>query len=257
VRVILGGMRFAVLTILLIAISGAALAQPCPVKRQPKRTGSGYDSGLAPSAPQTISGTIIYHENLRNWLSLRPEAPVCGQPEFELWISGVSFDVQNIRKRIERSRGCKTTVTGRLSFETNKQYATAIVLEVGKLAPDPSCTLKPELPDNAQLKPKTSIRKYEVQMTVSLIGNGSVHVVARSQNQRLQPWQAYMTYSLDGEHIFSATCGYGFVVSNVSSKPAGASQSRDDAVLDIAPFSGSTSPIVITYSCTRVVPPEH
>lgn len=240
--------------IIWIATSSAALAQSCPVRRQPKPIDSGYDNSLDPSARQLIAGTIFYHQNLRTWFGLRPDTPICGQSEFEL-VPGLPSDFQEVQKHIETSRGCQATIVGKLIFRDGKEHASAIVLETDNVVPDPACTPKPELPDNKKLKPQANVRKYDVTLAVSFAGDGSVHVTVRNQDQVLHPWQAYMTYQLDNERIFSATCSYGFVVSHVSSKPAGAFQSTYDASLDISSFSGNTSTIAMTYTCTRVVPP--
>ena len=237
-----------------MATSIAASAQSCPVRRQPKHIDSGFDNGLDPSMRRSISGTIVYHENLRNWFSLRPDTEICGQSEFELWTPDAPSRFLEMKKLVERSRDCKATVSGRLVFGDRKEYASDIILKMDQVVPIPGCSLKPELLDNSKLKPKDSVSQYEVTMTVSLEGEGSVHVTVRNQNQLQQPWQAYMTYKVDGGHIFSATCGYGFVLGDVSSKPAGALKLADQPVWDVSPFSGGVSPITMTYTCTRVIP---
>jgi len=112
----------------------------------------------------------------------------------------------------------------------------------------------PEFPDYSKLKPKRTVNRCEVQLTVSLVGEGSTRAVARDHGQVITPWQAYLTYQMDddGENRnISATCGYGFVVGNVrvANDPEPGAALAGDAVMGVEDRS-------MTHTCTRVVSPD-
>jgi hypothetical protein len=248
--------RIVAVILIWVGVSGAALAQLCPIHRPPKPVDSGFDNGSEPSARRSISGSIIYHDDLRKWFGLRPDAPICGQSELQLWTPDSTETIPSIRKQIEMTRGCTATITGRLSFADLTDRARVIQLEVDRVVPDSTCTPKADLPDSNKLRPDAKVQKYVVTMAISLVGDGSVRVLAQAQKRNLYPWQGYATYSLSEGHIISATCGYGFVVSNVSGSPVAAFKNVGEAVIDIKSVPHDpTSHLSVTYTCTRVAVP--
>lgn len=241
-----------VLAALLCPASYLTYAQSCPVKRTPKRVDSAYDNGIEPSSKQPIVGTVIFHQDLWDWFSFRAEKPLCGQTEFEFM--SFSASPRSFRKELEALRNChKTTVTGTLFFPSDGEKAGALRLQPETIVADPSCRRLPELLHSDQLQPRADVTRYRVIATVTLAGKESVRFSVRSGSRQLAPWQAYVTRPFEHNSYF-ASCGTGFLVTDVSSKPEAASQSFVNIDLDIFPFSGKTPTIIVRYGCKRVAP---
>src|SRR5580698_7502664 len=93
-----------------IALAGLSTsAQTCP-------SHSGLDG--APQA-SVLHGTLRYHNDLREWLGLKPDRPVCGEVEIQFIFSG-----SGAWRVAESLRGCSVTATGRI-FESPTTYYSA------------------------------------------------------------------------------------------------------------------------------------
>ena len=140
-------MRAALFIVAFILISAHSThAQSCPLENP--------HGPSIPSSTRTLTGTIVYHDDLRQWLGIRLDSPVCGQSEIELYASG-KMDTQreSNQRRLETLRGCKAKVTGTLDLAPTGYYSTDIFQSVDKAWPDSSCAPQAPLPDYSNAKP--------------------------------------------------------------------------------------------------------
>jgi hypothetical protein len=248
----LGRALALIAAILFLVAFHRASAQMCPQQNPPV---SWRDSGGGPksSAPRTLSGTIVYHDALRKWTGLRLDAPVCGQSEMQLYATGYSpSEMMRKERRIETLRGCKATVTDALWLGDPDYHSAAILQNADKVVPDPSCVPRPEFPEltTATVKPKRSIRIYKVRITVSLVGEGSIRAEARVASLRrlLAGWWlrrlCYLWGWLSGSEVSGTLATAPF-------------KSYFAAIMDFGNLPANQAKrIYLTYTCTRVVPPE-
>jgi hypothetical protein len=195
----------------LIAIHPAA-AQSCP-KENPH--GPSIDS-----APQTLSGKLVYHDGLRQWFGLQLDAPVCGEDkEIQLLQGGGAFEVdEGNAHAIEVFRGCRVTVHGPLGIPGTGYYSAALYQNADKIEPAKDCVLKPHLPDYSKAKPNPSIRSYRVAIRIDYLGD-HITITARNGDRILTPWQAYASYQLTGEFGLYAFCADGFDLTHFAGTP--------------------------------------
>ena len=194
----------------LIAIHPAT-AQSCP-KENPN--GPSIDS-----PPQTLSGRVVYHNGIRQWFGLQPDAPVCGEKEIQLLQGGGAFEVdEGNAHAIETFRGCRVTVQGPLGIPGTGYYSAALYQNADKITPEKDCVLKSHFPDYSKAKPSRAIRKYRVAVRIDYLGD-RIAISARSENRILTPWQAYASYQLTGSFGFYAHCADGFDLTHFAGTP--------------------------------------
>src|ERR1700722_4873803 len=128
-----------VLLILLFA-SSHIFAQDCP-KATP-------DGPLLDSAPRKLTGKVVFHNDLRQWLSLELDAPVCGSKQIQL----VEFD-EGDSHSFEVFRGCRVTVSGKLGIPGTGYYSAELYQEVTEIQPGADCVRQPAFPDYSKVKP--------------------------------------------------------------------------------------------------------
>jgi len=174
-------------SVLLLCAAGAAVAQSCPA-----RDPLGWRE--APEA-SILLGTLIHHDDLRTWLSLKLAKAACGETEIELVFSD-SVDW----RRADSLRGCLIAAVGKLYYSPTGYYSADMALSDARLKPDTSCHPFPVRPDLSTIAILPDVNVFRVSITVDYRGQGHVAVrVWNAENSHLiGPWQAYADYRLTG-----------------------------------------------------------
>ncbi len=208
-------MRTALFAVtLLLTAFRPAIAQSCP-KENPN--GPSIESD-----PQTITGKVVYHDEIRQWFGLQLDSPVCGvDKEIQLLQGGGAFEVdEGNAYAIEVFRGCRVTVRGALGIPGTGYYSAELYQNADKIEPAKDCVLKPHLPDYSKAKPDSSIRSYRVAMQINYQARGGhIVVTAESGARALTPWQAYASYWLTGGYVFYANCADDFDLTHFAGTP--------------------------------------
>jgi len=189
---------------IVFCLATTAHAQDCP-----KDNPNGPPFG---SAPRTLTGKVIFHNEIRQWFGLQLSAPVCGVKEIQLLQGGGAYEVdEGNAQTIERYRGCNVTVEGPLGIPGTGYYSAEIYQNADKITPAATCVRQPPFPDYSNSKPAPSIRSYRVSMRIDYAARGGhIAITAESNGHALAPWQAYARYSLTGGYVFYAYCADGF-----------------------------------------------
>jgi hypothetical protein len=192
--------------------SGVSQAQDCPREKP--------DGPYVESASRTLVGRVVFHNDLRQWLSLEVDEPVCGERVIELFADGGGggFEVdQRNSRELERFRGCRVKSMGTLGIPGTGYYSAHLFQNVEKIEPEAGCVRQPAFPDCSKAKPKQGVRSYRVSMWFDYMApQGPVHATVMSGQQRLGPWQAYASYWLTGGFVFYAHCADDFTMSRLS-----------------------------------------
>ena len=101
-----------------------AFAQQCP-KENP--AGPAVESETV-----TLSGRIVYHDEIRKWIELHLEKPSCVVDSVQLLAGGggaFEVDEGNFRS-LEVFRGCTASVTGQLGLPGTGYYSADLYLSV-------------------------------------------------------------------------------------------------------------------------------
>jgi len=202
-------MRAVLLLMGVFSLVGLGWGQDCP-----------HESSTGPtveSVPRTLSGVLVYHNEIRQWLGLKLDEPICGVTEVQVFSgSGSNYD-DGLEKLLEQERGCRVWLTGPLGIPMTGYYSAEVYQVVSKLEPLPGCIKQPPLPDYSKLKPGASVRSYTVMMMVNYAGRGGrVSAIVRSGGRILSPWQVYASYTLTGAYAFYGNCADGFKLSHVT-----------------------------------------
>ena len=189
-----------------LALTLAAHSQACP-RENPN--GPNIESG-----PVTISGTVVYHNEIRQWLELHPTSPVCGNDSIQL------LDGTNGPGRSDPLRGCKIVAEGTLGIPMTGYYSSDLYLSVTKITPEGDCVRQAPFPDFSRSRPAKWVRNYRVEMRLDYSARGGlIAFTIFSEGHRLTPWQAYASYDLTGSYVLYGHCAEGYVVSRVFGTP--------------------------------------
>jgi hypothetical protein len=200
-----------------IVVRGAR-GQSCP-KEDPA-------GPLIDSSPQTLSGKIVYHDEIRQWFELRLAQPVCGQTIIQLIGKDESLD-----RTVQTLRGCSATVQGLLGLPGTGYYSAAIYQQVDQIEPAPDCVRRLPFPDYSKLKPSKSLRLYRVSMWFDYTKQDShVHVTIANGTHFLEPWQPYASYYLTGGFGFYGRCADGFDLVSFNGTPEAKPWLIDNAI---------------------------
>ena len=200
----------AILTTFLVPSS--LVAQYIPLECPQQFSDGSYIDGFS----RTLTGSLVFHDDLRQWLSLKLDAPVCGLQELEL----VHTDEMHPLK-LEVFRGCRVAVTGILGLPATTYYSAELYQDVDQIEPDPGCARKPAFRDYSKLKPARAIRSYRVSMWFNYGPfDDPVHAKVTSGDRSFSPWQAYAHYWLTGSFAFYGYCADGFTMSHMVGTPA-------------------------------------
>jgi len=203
----------------------AASAQNCPVRdeRGPAEA----------STASTLHGTILLHDELRQWLGLKLEQPACGQAEIQLVFS----DIKAMRSA-ETLRGCTASATGNLFDSPTGYYSAEIAISNPKLKTDSSCHPFPVKPDLSIAPIPSNLKSFRASITVDYRGKGhvDVRVWQDANNELLQPWQSFVHYFLTGgQDVMWFGCREGFRIRGTTQTP----KSPDGFIEDNRDFPGT------------------
>ena len=229
-----------VVALYLIAICPSP-AQSCP-KENP-------DGQLIESAPQTLTGKVVYHNGLRQWFALQLDEPTCGENVIQL-IQG--DDGAPKEPSIEVFRGCTVTVYGTLGIPGTGYYSAELYQNVDRIDPSPTCVRRHAFPDYSKVKPNPAIRNYRVSIRIDYLGD-HIAITARSGNRILKPWQAYASYMLTGDFGLYAYCADDFYVTHFTGTPE-AKPWLIDTYLAIDPETAAQKHVThlrLDYTCRR------
>lgn len=179
-------MRSLVILLLTLFAGFSAHAQSCP------------PASSADDAPQAsiLHGTVVYHDELRQWLGLKLDHLACGQSEIQIVITD-----SNAMRTAETLRQCNVTATGKLFSGLTGYFPVPLAIENPQLKPDPSCHPLPLRPDPTAAPIPSGLKAFQVSITVDYRGKGRIEVKVwkdQDETKLLAPWQAYVSYTLTG-----------------------------------------------------------
>ena len=196
-------MRFFIGFLTILWMATAAHAQKCP----------DATTGMADGA-SALHGTVVYHDELRQWLSLKLDRAACGEKEVELVFSDSAK-----WKHAKSLRGCKATAIGELYPGVTGYYSAPLAVSVRELKPDASCHPEAVEPDPAASGISPDIQQYFASITVDYRGKGHASVEVwkdRARSAPLKPWGAYVNFRLNGGgDVIYFGCREGFKKSSV------------------------------------------
>ncbi len=221
----------------LLTLARGAVAQACPQSLEEAKASS------------TLHGTLIYHNELRQWLGLKLDKETCGEEEIEL----VFLEAGNWRQA-EALRNCQVTVIGILYYGLTGYYSAGMAISDPMVAPDVSCNPFPVKPDLATMPKKANIKRFTAQIVVDYKGAGSVKVRVWEDEQKkaeLAPWEPYLSYMITGgRDVIWFHCADSFEISHIEQAP----KPKDGWFQDDPNMAGTVLPgevNTITFTCER------
>lgn len=203
------------------------------------------------SAPSTLHGRLLLHDELREWIGIKLDRPACEESEVQL-----VFSKNEDWRKAETLRGCAVTAIGVLYESPTGYYSANIAISNATLNPDSSCHTFPGRPDSSGVPIPPTVKEYQASITVDYRGKGHVDVkVWQAHDQRvlLKPWQAYVNYLITGgEEIIWFDCQKNFRISGITQVPA----SPDGLLKDIpdqfrAELQDMKGRNVIEFTCRK------
>jgi hypothetical protein len=204
-------LKIAVIAFLLLAAT-VAYAQSCPQDND--------DDLNVGAAASTLHGTIILHHQLRTWLGLKLDQPVCDEAEIEL-----TFHDSTRWRQAESLRDCRVSATGEIFDGLTGYYSTFHAIHDALIHPDQPCHPHPISPDPAKLAVPESLWSYRVSIKIDTRGNGHTDVrVHKSFHRKVSgPWLVYVSYWLNGAgDLVWVGCADNFTAPNISAAPGSA-----------------------------------
>jgi hypothetical protein len=239
---IMRALFFAAIFVAFLQLGRPSAAQDCP-RENP--AGPSIDS-----MPRTLVGTIVFHDDMRQWLSIDLDAPVCGQNRIEIF----DVDYQHPRQ-LEVFRGCRVTTRGVLGIPSTGYYSTDVFQTVDQIEPTASCVRQPAFPDYEKMKPVRGIYTYQVSMWFNYGPfEDRVHARVLSGNRILSPWQAYAHYFLTGGFGFYGYCADGYTMSHMVGTPEAKPWMIDNSVAmdpETAAADKNVHAIKLSFTCNR------
>src|ERR1700722_12634 len=93
------------------------------------------------SRVQTLTGRLVYHDDIRGYLELELDRPRCGESSIQL----LQFDQQD--KHLETLRGCRVRSTGSMDISSTGYIVLNTFQNVKEIEPIGACSLQPRFPD--------------------------------------------------------------------------------------------------------------
>ena len=165
-----------------------------------------------------LHGSILYHNELRQWIGLKLASPVCGKPELQL----VYADPDAYR-RAKSLRGCTVTATGKIYEGLTGYYSASLAIENPEITPDASCHPKPVEADPSKAEVPAALKGWRATIMINYRSKGHIEVKVHQidDSSSLQPWQAYVHYSLNGgADVIWFGCRTGFQTTDISVSPS-------------------------------------
>lgn len=233
-------MRAWVLVVLAL-FAGLTYAQSCP---RDNPNGPSFNSQKL-----TLTGKLVYHNDLRQWFGLRLGKPICGQTEIQLIGADEVAD-----RLLQVHRGCRVSASGSLALSPTGYYSREISEAFESFESDPACSAKSPFPDYSNVKPDPRIRNYRVRIVLHYAtAHKHIDVTAWSGGKLLAPWQAYAHYQLTGGFAFYGQCANGYSLRHLRGTPtAKPFRTDDEAWLDPETAASKGDQIVqMSFTCRR------
>jgi hypothetical protein len=229
-----------ILTIALLWAATTVHGQTCPIT-----------SGDEAEKPSVLQGTLLLHDEIREWVGLRLERPVCAQTEVQL-----VFSKPEAGREAKSLRGCKVTATGRLFGSPTSYYSAEIAISNAVLKPAPTCHPSAVEEDPSSVPIPSDMKAFYASVTVDYRGKGHVDVkVWQGDDARspLTPWQAYVSYNLTGGlDVIWFDCQKDFLIHDIKQSPenpSGILKEQPDLVGAALQDTRGTN--TIQFSCQR------
>jgi hypothetical protein len=240
-------MRASPFVLLLVLVASShVFAQDCP-KATP-------DGPLLESSSRKLTGKVVFHNDLRQWLSLELDAPVCGTEQIQLLEGGGGFEVDEGNSHsFEVFRGCRVTVIGTLGLPGTGYYSADLYQNVVRIEPSAGCIQQTAFPDYSNARPAPGVRRYRVKMWFYYGAEDPVHASVTTGDHALGPWQGYASYLLTGGFVFYAYCADNFSMIHLVATRATKPWTMDNyAILDPEGAAAKhVRRIQLSYTCRR------
>lgn len=243
-RYSLGKMRTLVGLAIIFLAAVSTQAQTCPPQNS--------DNPDTPGTSVALHGTLVYHDDLREWLGLKLDHPACGQTEIQL-----VFPNSSEWRRAQSLRECPVTASGTLYESPTGYYSAKFAIGDAKLKPDPSCHPFPIKPDLSVVPIPATVEMFHASIAVDYRGKGHVEVkVWKNEHALLKPWQAYVNYMLTGSPgVIWFGCQEDFRITDITQTPksrsgifAGGSPNLTGTALQ--DLEGANT---ISFTCQRIL----
>lgn len=230
------------LAIAVLAVT-AVDAQTCPTKDEHGPVEASRDS--------ILHGTLLLHDELRQWLGIKLDQPACGQTEVEL-----IFSEAKTRREAETLRGCTVTATGRLFDSPTGYYSANMAISDPTLKPDLSCHPFPVKRDQHPVPIPPTLKAYHASISVDYRGKGHIYVKVWEGEDNpvpLAPWETYVDYILTGSRdVIWFNCQKGFQIKDITQTP----ENPDGVIVDIPRLTGTVlqdinGVNVVKFTCRR------
>jgi hypothetical protein len=217
-------------------------AQTCPAHD---------DKGLGEALePSVLHGHFLLHDELRKWLGIKLDQPVCGQTEVQL-----IFSKADKWREAETLRGCAVTATGKLFDSPTGYYSADMAISDATLKPDASCRPIPITPDPYAVAIPPTVNSYHASITVDYRGKGHIDVRVWQGDDKpalLTPWQAYVSYTLTGAgDVIWLDCQKGFRIKGITQTPRNPNGIIEDSFLTGTVLQDISGRNVIKFACQR------
>ena len=231
-------MRYFALLFVFVTSPVFGFGQDCP-----KDNGGGPPTA---SAVRDLMGTLVFHNDLRQWFELKLDVPVCNVSSLELVTGDRGW------RSLQVVRGCRVRSRGIIDVPSTGYYSISLYQDVTSIEAEGNCKRQRAFPDYSKLKPESSIRKYHVAMRIYYQSDGPLEVNVKSGRRELKPRQAYASYFLTGGFAYYAYCGKGFVAEHPIGTREGKPWTIDGYVaFDPESVPKGVDPILLDYNCRR------
>ncbi len=232
---------------LIILATGLFAAMGLNAQTCPAHGDKGPGEGLEPSV---LHGTLLLHDELRKWIGITLEQPVCGQTEVQL-----VFSKTEKWREAEALRGCAVTATGKLFDSPTGYYSADMAISDATLRPDASCRPSPITPDPYAVAIPPTINSYHASITVDYRGKGHIDVSVWQGDGKpvlLTPWQAYVSYTLTGGgDVIWLDCQKDFRIKDITQTPKNPNGIFEDSFLTGTVLQDISGRNVVKFACQR------
>jgi hypothetical protein len=225
---------------ILLALSALSClhAQNCPPN----------DMVTPASGPSTLVGVVRYHDELRQWMGLEVNPPVCGQKEIQLtFYKGDPREARAIG-------GCVASMTGSIGRSSTGYYSRDMYIDDPRIEADSSCHRVPVPMDPSKARIAPGVLSYEATLVIDMSKNKPMEArVWRTDGKtwELAPWQAYIDPDLTGSLCLWVSCRKGYYATSGMATVNGHTESTapNGDIPGMCP--SETSPSSITITCAK------
>jgi hypothetical protein len=208
-------------------------------------------SGDEAKKPSVLQGTLLVHDEIREWIGLKLERPACGQNEVQL-----VFSKPQAWREAKSLRGCKVTASGQPYESPTGYYSAEIAISNAVLKPAPTCHPSAVEEDPSSVPIPSDMKAFYASVTVDYRGKGHVDVrVWHGGEARLPlaPWQAYVSYNLNGSlDLIWFRCQKDFLITDITQMPENPNGIlRDQLNITGAVLQDMSGTNTIRFSCQR------